>query len=71
MEVNKYVSLDYKEGKVVVAIDVAPTVNAFLDDTKAKVESGEIDLIKGTDIDKMVMLQAIELLKSYANPVVA
>jgi len=29
---------------------------------KAKVESGEVDLIKGTDLDKGVLIKAIDLI---------
>jgi len=29
---------------------------------KAKVESGEVDLIKGTDLDKGILIKAIDLI---------
>lgn len=45
--------------KEVVGVYVMP----WLDGTKAKLESGEIDLIPGTDLDKHVLLTAIEFLK--------
>jgi hypothetical protein len=67
MEISKGVTLDYKDGKVVVEAQVAQFANPVLDDLKAKVESGEIDPIKGTDLDKSVILGAIEFLKSAVN----
>lgn len=42
------------------AILVVPALDAF----KAKVESGEIDLIKGTDLDKEALLKAVEFIKA-------
>lgn len=67
LEVSKGVTVDYKDGKVVVEAQVAQFANPVLDDLKAKVESGEIDPIKGTDLDKSVILGAIEFLKSAVN----
>lgn len=37
-------------------------VKPYLASVKAKIESGEIDLIPGTDLDKMVLLSAIDFL---------
>jgi hypothetical protein len=67
MEVSKGVTVDYKEGKIVAEVQVAVFANPFLDDVKAKLESGEIDPIKGTDLDKLVLIQAIDFLKAVVN----
>jgi hypothetical protein len=67
IEVSKGVTVDYKDGKVVVEAQVAQFANPVLDDLKAKVESGAIDPIKGTDIDKSVLLSAIDFLKAAVN----
>lgn len=70
------VFVEYKEGKAVVSayegaivleIKAALVINPALDKLSAKVESGEIDLIKGTDLDKAALLKAIELVKTEIN----
>lgn len=38
-------------------------LGAKLDDLIAKVESGEVDLIKGTDLDKSVALSLLKSIK--------
>lgn len=63
MDLGHGLSLDYAGGEVVAKLKVAVPVLAWLDEQKAKIESGEIDPIKGTDLDKAALLQAIELLK--------
>lgn len=45
----------------------AKYVSGFLGDIEAKIESGEIDPIKGTDLDKAAMLGAIATLKKLAG----
>jgi hypothetical protein len=67
MEVVKGVELEYKEGKLVLSAGIAALLNPVLEDYKAKIESGEIDLIKGTDLDKMVVLQVIAALQAEVN----
>lgn len=77
MEIGKSgVSVDYKEGKAIVSafegaveltVKAALIVNPALDGFAAKVESGEVDLIKGTDLDKTALLQAIAFIKSEVN----
>jgi len=49
-----------------VELHVKPLVllGPALDGVKAKIESGEIDLIKGTDLDKEGLLKAIEFIKA-------
>lgn len=56
--------LDYVDGKVMLSAEVRALVAPALDSIKAKVESGEIDPIKGTDLDKQALLKAIEYIKS-------
>lgn len=68
MELTKGVTLDYTGGQIVLKADVAPVVNKVIDDLKAKIESGEVDPIKGTDFDKDLILQALSLLADFVNP---
>lgn len=63
---GQHAEVDYKEGKLIVAVKVAAAAVPFLDDCIAKVESGEIDPIKGTDLDKAAMLQVLNALKAEA-----
>lgn len=53
-------NMEYKDGKVIIDVGamVKPAIMAF----KAKVESGEVDIVKGTDLDKGVLLKAIDLM---------
>lgn len=67
MEVSKGVNLDYKDGKIVLTAEVAAMANPVLNALQAKVESGEIDPIKNTDLDKSVILQVLGFLKSEIN----
>lgn len=73
---NSNIHVNYKDGALLVtALDgnaelklkAAAAVNPVLDSVVAKFESGEIDLIKGTDIDKDVALKIISLLKAEVN----
>lgn len=58
MEVSKYVSYDH--GKII--IDLAAVIKPAIEAYKAKVESGEVDLVKGTDLDKDVLVKALNAL---------
>jgi hypothetical protein len=71
MEIAKGVVADYKdgvasvgafEGALVLQLKVGALLLPVVAEYKAKLESGEIDPIKGTDIDKMVLVQALDLL---------
>lgn len=42
------------EGKVVLSADLSAVLKPALEGLKAKIDSGEIDIIKGTDLDKGV-----------------
>lgn len=64
MEIVKGVVVEYKEGKVVLSAEVGALLLPELDKVKAKVESGELDLVPHTDLDKVVMVKAIEALKA-------
>lgn len=63
MEITKGVTLEYKDGKIVASLEVAKALVPALEVIEAKVESGEIDPVKGTDLDKAAMLKAIAFLK--------
>lgn len=67
MEVSKGVYLDYVAGQVVLKADVAPVMNPILDKFKEDVESGKIDPVSGTDLDKVALLQAVEIIKKEIN----
>lgn len=63
MEVTKGVTLEYTEGEVVLKAKVKELVLAEIAKVEAKIESGEIDLVKGTDLDKQAALGLISALK--------
>lgn len=63
MEVAKGVQVDYVEGKIVATVEVKEVVMTEIEKIEAKLESGEIDLIKGTDFDKTLALQGLALVK--------
>lgn len=50
-------------GKVVLSADLSILVFNSLE---AKIQSGEIDPIKGTDLDKEILLKAIAALKAVS-----
>ncbi len=58
MEVMK--NVEYKEGKII--IDIGGSVERKIQAFRAKVESGEVDYVKGTDLDKSALLKAIDLI---------
>lgn len=65
MELAKGVELKYEGGKAILTADVASLAIPMLEDIKKKVESGEIDPVKGTDLDKLAIEQVIALLAKY------
>lgn len=77
MEVFKGVSLDYVEKNVLVEVElgsdqkaklflpVGPLLIPVIEKFKAQIEAGQIDPIKGTDLDKQVMLTAVNALKDF------
>jgi len=64
MEVMKHVQLKYEEGKAIVEIEVKPVVVAEIEKIEAKVASGEIDLIPGTELDKLLVGQILAAVKA-------
>lgn len=78
MELSNGLVIDYKEGALqleyvsgaltgTIKVQAAAVINPILESFKAKVESGEVDPIKGTDLDKTIMLQAIAFLQAELN----
>lgn len=63
MELVKGVTVDYVEGAIVLKAEVKSLVLAEIAKVEAKIESGEIDLVKGTDLDKQAALGLISALK--------
>lgn len=70
------VFVDYKDGKATISaleggieltIKAATLITPALDAFAAQVESGEIDLIKNTDLDKTALLKAVEYIKLELN----
>lgn len=69
MKLGQYGEAEMKDGNLVISatIPVAAAVNAKIDEFTAKVNSGEIDPVKGTDMDKVALLKAAEMFKAYVN----
>lgn len=65
MEVYKNVFINMEEGQVVLKVDLKTMVLPLLENIKADLEVGKIDPIKGTDLDKMALETAIELIAKY------
>ena len=63
MELSKGVTVEYADGAVVLKAEIKSLVAEKLADVKAKLESGEIDLIKGTDLDKISAIKVIEAIE--------
>jgi hypothetical protein len=64
MELLQNVNADLKDGKIVLEINVGAMLLPRIEKLEAQVQSGEVDLIKGTDLDKMALLQVIAILKT-------
>lgn len=62
MELGQYADASYEAGDVVVKVHVSALLKPALQAIKDKVDSGAIDPIKGTDLDKVVLDKAIEAL---------
>ena len=67
MKLHEHVELNYKEGKLVLEAKIAMFLLPMLDGVKAKIEAGEIDPIKGTNMDKEALLKAIEFIKAEVS----
>jgi hypothetical protein len=64
MKLLEGVELKLEAGKLMLIAELAALILPKLAEIKAKVESGEIDLIKGMDLDKVAVLKAIELIEA-------
>ena len=64
MKLLEGVELKLEAGKVILSANLAALIMPKLAEIKAKVESEEIDLTKGLEIDKVAILKAIELIEA-------
>lgn len=64
MELMKNVELKYENGKAIVEIEVKTVVIAEIEKIEAKVQSGEIDLLPGTELDKVLVGQILAAVKA-------
>lgn len=62
-EITKGVTFELSGGVAAVKADLNVLAIPVLEAIQAKIESGEIDPIKGTDLDAIVMNKVIEQLK--------
>jgi hypothetical protein len=63
MDLGKGLELEYKDGKIVLSADILPVLAGPLSKLKADIESGKIDPIHGTDLDKEFMLKAVDFVE--------
>jgi len=56
MDLGKYAKLE--DGKLI--IDLGAVAKPVIESYKAKVLAGEVDPIKGTDLDKEVLIKALD-----------
>lgn len=63
MEIAKGVNVKFESGKASLEVEVSALVAPAIASFKAKVASGEIDLIKGTDLDKDVLIKAADFIQ--------
>ena len=64
MELMKNVELKYENGKAIVEIEVKTVVIAEIEKIEAKVQSGEIDLLPGTELDKVLVGKILAAVKA-------
>ncbi len=62
-EISKGVIAKLENGVVSVEADLKVLALPVIEDIQKKIESGEIDLIKGTDLDATVANKVLEQLK--------
>lgn len=65
MEIAKNVFLNLEEGQIVLKVNLKTMIIPALENIKADLIAGKIDPIKGTDIDKIALESAIELIEKY------
>lgn len=61
MEISKGVEVKFEAGVLILSADVKILV---LDGIEAQIQSGAIDIVSGTDMDKELLLKAIAALKA-------
>lgn len=66
---GKYGSINVEGGDVVARAPLGTLVKSKIADLKAKVQSGEIDLVKGTDIDATVALTVLDLIEAQVDKI--
>lgn len=65
--VGSNVTVELDKGDLVVRVKSSQYISKFLDKTQADIESGALDPIKGTDIDKVALLGAIQYLRELVD----
>lgn len=60
VKLGQYVDLALDAGKLSLSVDLDVLIKPSLVALKAKVDSGAIDLIKGTDIDKELLDKVLD-----------
>ncbi len=63
MELAKGIEAKLEGGKIKLEADLAVL---FLDKVEAGIADGSIDLVKGTDLDKELLLKAVAYLKTLS-----
>ena len=63
MKMFENVELDFKAGKVLVTVDLKSLIVPALPSLKNDVESGKIDPIKGTDLDKDAIVHVLDIIE--------
>jgi len=64
MELMKNVEFKYEEGKAKIEISVKEVLVKEIEKIEAKIASGEIDLVPGTELDKMLVGQILAAVKA-------
>lgn len=71
MQLTEGITLELNEGVIELKAHVGALVKPKLAELKADIESGKIDLIKGTDIDKDIMIQFVDFVEGYLTKKIA
>lgn len=64
MKIATGLDLNYVDGKVQLELALKDLIKPKLDDLRAKIASGELDVVKGTDLEKGPILMAIDFLEA-------
>lgn len=62
-EITKGVTVELENGVASIKADLKVLALPVIEDVQAKVKSGEIDLVKGTDLDAKVADKVLEQIK--------